>query len=45
LLYQNNHVNSNEFIIQDLNSSDQFLIVMTQLIKGNWVTKEIIFQN
>jgi uncharacterized protein YjdB len=45
LLYQNNAVNSNEFIIPDLNASDQFLIVMTQLIEGKWVTKEIIYKN
>ena len=45
MLYENNHVNANEFIIQGLNASDQFLIVMTQLTNGKWVTKEIVFRN
>jgi hypothetical protein len=45
LLYENDHVNSNEFIIQHLNSGDQFLIVITQLTNGKWISKEIIFQN
>jgi hypothetical protein len=43
LLYENDHVNSNEFIIQHLNSGDQFLIVITQLTNGKWISKEIIF--
>ena len=45
LLYENDNVNKNEFVLQDLNSSDQFLIVITQLTNGKWVTKEIIFKN
>jgi len=45
LLYENNQVNTNEFVIKELNVSDQFLIVMIQLTNGNWVTKEIIFKN
>jgi hypothetical protein len=43
LLYENNKVNGNEFTIPNFNSSDQFLIVMTQLSNGKWVTKEIVF--
>jgi hypothetical protein len=43
LLFQNDHVNKNEYVIQNLDSSDQFLIVLTQLINGKWVTKEIVF--
>ncbi|TRX33532.1 T9SS sorting signal type C domain-containing protein [Flavobacterium sp. ZT3R18] len=43
LLYQNEHVNKNEFVIYNLDSSDQFLIVLTQLINGKWITKEIVF--
>jgi hypothetical protein len=42
LLYKNEHVNQKEFVIQNLNSSDQFLIVLTQLINGKWITKEIV---
>ncbi|MDR6845226.1 T9SS sorting signal type C domain-containing protein [Flavobacterium granuli] len=45
LLYENDSVNRNEFIIQNLTSSDQFLIVVTQLVNGKWVTQEIIFKN
>ncbi|HEU4788735.1 MAG TPA: T9SS sorting signal type C domain-containing protein [Flavobacterium sp.] len=45
LLYENNEVNSNEYVIKELNYSDQFLIVMTQLTNGNWITKEIILKN
>jgi hypothetical protein len=43
LLYENNVVQSNEFTLRSLVSSDQFLIVVTQLTNGEWVTKEIIF--
>jgi hypothetical protein len=43
LIYENSKVNSNEFTIPNFNSSDQFLIVMTQLSTGKWVTKEIVF--
>ena len=44
LLYENSNVNNNEFIIQDLTSSDQFLITVVQLVNGNIVTQGIIFQ-
>jgi hypothetical protein len=37
LLYQNEQVNKNEFVIRNLNSSDQFLMVLTQLKNGKWV--------
>jgi hypothetical protein len=43
LLYQNEHVNKNEFVIHNLKSSDQFLIVLTQLLNGKWITQEIVF--
>ncbi|CAN1572161.1 Concanavalin A-like lectin/glucanases superfamily [Flavobacteriaceae bacterium] len=43
LLFENDNVNKNEYIIQNLNSTDQFLIVITQLVNGKWVTKEIVF--
>jgi hypothetical protein len=43
LLYQNEHVNKNEFAINNLDSKEQFLIVLTQLIDGKWITKEIVF--
>ncbi len=45
LLYEKNSINANEFMIHDLNSTDQFLIVITQLLNGKWVTKEIVFRN
>jgi hypothetical protein len=43
LLYENNGVHSNELTLRSLVSGDQFLIVVTQLTNGKWVTKEIIF--
>jgi hypothetical protein len=43
LLYEKKNVNKNEFSIENLASSDQFLIVLTQLTDDKWVTKEIIF--
>jgi hypothetical protein len=43
LLFENENINKNEYIIQNLNSTDQFLIVITQLVNGKWVTKEIVF--
>jgi hypothetical protein len=43
LVYEKSHVDANEFIIPNFNSSDQFLIVMVQLDNGKWITKEIIF--
>ncbi|MDR6845224.1 T9SS sorting signal type C domain-containing protein [Flavobacterium granuli] len=42
-LYRKNHVNSNEFVILNFNSSEKFLIVMTQLSNGKWIAKAIIF--
>ncbi|WP_281227178.1 T9SS sorting signal type C domain-containing protein [Flavobacterium aquiphilum] len=44
-LFESNSVRSNEFEINSLNSSNQFLIVMVQLANGKWVTKEVIFKN
>jgi hypothetical protein len=43
LLYEKEHVNKNEFVIHNLKSSDQFLIVLTQLLNGKWITQEIVF--
>jgi hypothetical protein len=43
LLCQNEPVNKSEYVIQNFNSSDQFLIVLTQLINGKWVSQEIFF--
>jgi hypothetical protein len=43
LLFEKKHLNVNEFIIPNFNSSDQFLIVMTHLSNGKWETKEIVF--
>ncbi|PKB16500.1 hypothetical protein [Flavobacterium sp. 5] len=45
LLYEKNKVDLNEFIVDHLASSDQFLIVMTQLENNKWVSEEIIFQD
>ncbi|QKJ62169.1 T9SS sorting signal type C domain-containing protein [Flavobacterium sp. M31R6] len=42
MLYENGHINDNEFIIQELNSSDQFLIVVTELANKNRITKKIV---
>ncbi|MBW4361109.1 PA14 domain-containing protein [Flavobacterium taihuense] len=44
LIYENNKVSKDEFMIENLTASDQFLIVLTQLENGKWVTQEIIFQ-
>jgi hypothetical protein len=43
LIYKKNSVNSNEFNIQELNSSNQILIVITQMNTGNWIAKEVVF--
>ncbi|PJJ09952.1 concanavalin A-like lectin/glucanase superfamily protein [Flavobacterium sp. 1] len=45
LLYENNKVDKNEFIINHLVSSDQVLIVMTQLENGKKVSEKIIFHD
>ncbi|PKB16494.1 T9SS sorting signal type C domain-containing protein [Flavobacterium sp. 5] len=45
LLYEKNKVNNNKFVIAELASSDQVLIVKTQLEEGKWVSEKIIFQN
>jgi len=45
LVYEKDKVDKNEFIIDHLTSSDQFLIVMIQLENGKWVTEEIIFHD
>ena len=42
MLYENSHINDNEFIIQELNSSDQFLIVVTELANESRIAKKII---
>jgi len=44
-LYEKNKVNKNEFTIDHLASSEQFLIVMVQLENGKWITEEIIFHD
>ncbi len=43
LIYEKENVNSNELLISDLNSSDQFLILKILLKNGKWVTKKILF--
>jgi len=45
VIYEKEKVNNNEFIIDHLKSSDQFMIVMTQLENGKWITEEIIFHD
>ena len=45
LLYEKDKADSNEFVINHLNSSSQFMIVMVQLEDGNWVSEEIIFHD
>jgi hypothetical protein len=45
LLYEKNKVDVNEFIINQLASTTQFMIVMVQLEDGNWVSEEIIFHD
>ncbi|PKB16498.1 MBG domain-containing protein [Flavobacterium sp. 5] len=45
LLYDKDKVDKNEFIVDHLGSSEQFLIVMTQLANGKWVSEEIIFHD
>jgi hypothetical protein len=43
LLYENDNVNSNEFIIPNFSSSEQFLIVQVLLKNGGWFTTEIVY--
>jgi hypothetical protein len=38
-------VDKNEFIVDHLISSNQFMIVMVQLEDGKWVSEEIIFHD
>ncbi|PJJ09953.1 hypothetical protein CLU83_3336 [Flavobacterium sp. 1] len=45
LLYEKNKVDKNEFIIDTLNASNQFMIVMVQLEDGKWISEEIIFHD
>jgi hypothetical protein len=45
LLYEKNKVDGNEFIINQLASTTQFMIVMVQLEDGKWVSEEIIFHD
>jgi hypothetical protein len=42
-LYEVAGINSTEFIIQNVDSSHQFLIIKTQLKNGKWFDKKIIF--
>jgi len=43
LIYEKNKINKNEVIIDHLNSTNQLLIVKTQLESGKWASKKIIF--
>jgi hypothetical protein len=45
LLYERNKVNKNEFIIDTLTASSQFMVVMVQLEDGKWISEEIIFHD
>ncbi|HSD08120.1 T9SS sorting signal type C domain-containing protein, partial [Flavobacterium sp.] len=45
LIYEKDKVGKNEFIIDHLKSGDQFMIVMTQLESGKWISEEIIFHD
>jgi hypothetical protein len=45
LLYENNKVNKNEFIINHLIASDQILIVTAQLDNGKKVSEKIFFHD
>jgi hypothetical protein len=45
LLYEKDKLDKNEFCIDHLNSSDQFMIVMIQLEDGKWISEEIIFHD
>jgi hypothetical protein len=45
LLYERNKVDKNEFIIDTLTASSQFMIVMVQLEDGKWISEEIIFHD
>jgi hypothetical protein len=45
LLYERNKVNKNEFSIDTLTASSQFMVVMVQLEDGKWISEEIIFHD
>ncbi|WP_211319944.1 Ig-like domain-containing protein [Flavobacterium aquicola] len=45
LLYEKDKVGKNEFTVDHLNSSNQFMIVMVQLEDGKWISEEIIFHD
>jgi hypothetical protein len=45
LLYNKEKVDKNEFIVDTLNASNQFMIVMMQLEDGKWISEEIIFHD
>ncbi|MBF4473532.1 hypothetical protein [Flavobacterium sp. HJJ] len=45
LVYEKYKVDKNEFIIDSLNASNQFMIVMVQLEDGKWISEEIIFHD
>ena len=41
LIYEKNDIDKNEFTLHHLTSASQFIIVMTQLEDGKWVSEEI----
>jgi len=45
LIFEKNKVNLNAFVVDHLTTSNQFLIVMTQLESGKWTSEEIIFHD
>jgi len=45
LIYEKNKIGTNEFSIDHLTSGSQFMIVMTQLEDGKWISEEIIFHD
>jgi hypothetical protein len=45
LLYEKDKVNNKDFIITQLQSSTQILIVKTQLEDGKWVSEKVIFHD
>ncbi|WP_348823679.1 beta strand repeat-containing protein [Flavobacterium aestuarii] len=45
MLFEKDKVDKNEFLIDRLASSSQFMIVMIQLDDGKWVSEEIIFHD
>lgn len=41
-LFQQHNINANEFVIPNVGTTTQFLIIQTKLKKGNWVSNKII---